>query len=96
MNDLHASSDAFDPKHLAECLQAAGHSTGAGIFADEAGICFLLGMSDRTLRDWRQRGVGPPCYRAHRWLYPLDEFCTWLQNRSTEKVTGEDRHEAAD
>ena len=36
-----------------------------------------------TLRYWRQRGEGPPCFRlGRRVVYPERELMTWLRQRA--------------
>ncbi|MGD9584278.1 MAG: helix-turn-helix domain-containing protein [Lysobacterales bacterium] len=42
----------------------------------------VLAVSERTLRNWQQRGFGPPCRRAGRSIfYSASALRAWASNR---------------
>lgn len=79
--------DPFDVGAIAERLREAGQAVIAGgQFTDESGVAWLLDCSPRTLRDWRMKGEGPPCYLGARWLYGLPDLFAWLASRTPQKI----------
>ena len=46
-----------------------------------------LGVSERTLWDWTQRGDVPHVRRNKTILYPVDVLRRWLDEQATVKVT---------
>ncbi|MGD9582137.1 MAG: helix-turn-helix domain-containing protein [Lysobacterales bacterium] len=49
----------------------------------------VLSVSERTLRNWQQRGVGPPCRRAGRSIfYSAESLRAWASNREHGSVFG--------
>jgi len=48
-----------------------------------------LGVSERTLWDWTQRGEVPHVRRGKTILYPVDSLRRWLDEQATAKATAE-------
>ena len=72
-------------EQLLERLREAGHWVTGDQSTDENGIAWLIGASVRTLRDWRERGIGPAWRRTVRVAYPLDEFVAWNQEQMAKR-----------
>jgi|GEM_PF-2829100 len=67
---------------LAKALKAAGFGCPGGIFADEAGVEFLTGVKQRTLRAWRTEHKGPPATQLARWVYDLEDLADWINDKT--------------
>lgn len=48
-----------------------------------------LGVSERTLWEWTQRGDVPHIRRNKTILYPVDALRRWLDEQATAKAAGE-------
>lgn len=61
-------------------------ASALSVSANEAAT--MLGVSPRTLANWRTQGVGPTFVRIgavhSRTLYRLDDLNTWLDNNRVE------------
>lgn len=67
--------------------QAFETTTSAlSVSANEAAV--MLGVSSRTLANWRALGIGPAFVRVgavhSRTLYRIDDLNTWLDNNRVE------------
>ncbi len=69
----------IDSATMAKRLREAGHFCPLDAYTDEAGAAYLLSVTTRTLRNWRDCNVGPPAQRLSRWVYFLDEIESWLR-----------------
>ena len=61
-------------------------ASALSVSANEAAV--MLGVSSRTLANWRTLGIGPAFVRIgavhSRTLYRLDDLKTWLDNNRVE------------
>lgn len=66
------------PADIAEQLQAAGFLVLAGGEVEAAGAALLLGITPKTLRNWRSELAGPP-WRVARGLawYRIADVLAW-------------------
>jgi Helix-turn-helix domain len=56
-------------------------------YKDEREKANELGQSQRALREWRLRGLGPPWVRiGNQILYPDDAFERWVRSRIVHPV----------
>jgi len=55
------------------------------LFTNEAGLAHLLGLTPRTLRNWREVGNGPRAHYTSRVLYDIDEIVRWYNDFSTQR-----------
>ena len=70
------------PQELAAMLRAKGFFVGAlDHVTDAEGAAAFLCVSRRTIEEWRESGTGPRCWRAARWLYPLDGLLEFERSR---------------
>lgn len=69
-------------ERLVERLRAGGQACIGDLFTDEAGVQFLTGIKNRTLRDWRARRQGPPATELHRWVYDIQALADWLNSKT--------------
>lgn len=74
-DDLEARAE-----RLADRLRAAGFSVTLGLCCDVAGAAAVLGVSQRTLRRWRDEQRGPRTVTAGRLWYPLTELLRFLDD----------------
>ena len=61
-----------------------------------------LGICEKTVRNWRIAGIGPPCFRpgGKDWLYPVEGVQQWLREGSgmvemsaiADKIEDNDHH----
>lgn len=70
--------------------QALNDSSTLSVNANEAAA--MLGVSPRTLANWRTQGIGPAFIRIgkvhSRTLYRLDDLNTWLDANRVETTGG--------
>jgi hypothetical protein len=71
---------------LARRLRDEGLDDYSGIYCTEEGLASLCGSSDRTVRRWRARGVGPQYIRLSKILYDLEAVACWLNAGGLQKV----------
>ena len=68
------------------------------VSANEAAA--MLGVSLRTLANWRTLGIGPAFVRVgrvhSRTLYRIDDLNTWLDNNRVENPDPKDNEDSAD
>jgi hypothetical protein len=84
--------------HMADLLIAARKCCIHRMYTDEAGAAFLVDRKRRTLRDWRDRGIGPDWKSVGRVLYDLEDLAKWLAvggNKSLAADAVQRRAEAA-
>lgn len=77
-SDVSATITTYRAPNSLEVSQAAEVQ-----FVDEKTLSVMLGLSQRTLQDWRtRRGGGPPFYRFGRSIrYHLDEALAWARHQ---------------
>lgn len=67
------------------------------VSANEAAA--MLGVSPRTLANWRTQGIGPAFVRVgrvhSRTLYRIDDLKTWLDNNRVETSGSKDNEDSA-
>ena len=67
------------------------------VSANEAAA--MLGVSPRTLANWRTQGIGPAFVRIgavhSRTLYRLDDLKAWLDNNRVETSASKDNEDSA-
>ena len=72
------------PERLAAALRAAGHRVIADLFCDEQGFAFLVGVSTRTVRRWREDRIGPQQVHIRRLrLFDLQDVAAWLSTKES-------------
>ena len=63
-------------------------TTASALSASANEAAAMLGVSSRTLANWRTLGIGPAFVRVgavhSRTLYRLDDLNTWLDNNRVE------------
>lgn len=57
-----------------QIIRDGGKTCHHGLFTDEAGAAFLLGKSERTLKQWRSAGIGPRYGGYGHPVYDVDEL----------------------
>lgn len=66
--------------------QALDNTSALAVAANEAAA--MLGVSPRTLANWRTQGIGPAFIRVgavhSRTLYRLDDLHAWLERNRVE------------
>lgn len=67
---------------LATRLAGAGHWVSLDNRVTEQTAAELIGISTRTLRDWRSRGTGPAFVSAGRLTYRLTDILAFLDTRT--------------
>ena len=71
--------------------QALNESSTLSVNANEAAV--MLGVSPRTLANWRAQGIGPAFVRIgavhSRTLYRLDDLHAWLDANRVETTGGQ-------
>lgn len=56
----------------------------------EREVASLLGVSHRTVQDWRRRGVGPPFWKMGRSVrYATSDLQQWLETQQKENGNAE-------
>jgi len=71
---------------LAKRLRAAGYFVnGIDTMTDEKGAGAALGVSVRTLQNWRTEARGPRCHLTGRWMYELSELINYLERNTPQR-----------
>jgi hypothetical protein len=66
---------------LVAMLKQGNHRCQADTWTDEAGFAYLVGIAERTARDYREQGISPPWYKLNRVMYEIDDILTWINDR---------------
>lgn len=74
-------------------LNPAGPAEGGPVYLSQAQVSGRTGIAERTLEDWRRRGVGPRWIRVspRKVLYSLESLNAWLKAREVQSTAEADR-----
>lgn len=71
---------------LAKRLCDEGLDDWSGMYCDYEGLAHLCATSERTVRRWQSKGVGPQATRLSRVLFDLATVADWLNAGGLQKT----------